>query len=243
MARRILIGIAGGTASGKTLVAQRLDDELGSKKVRILKLDSYYRDISHLSKGERSRQNFDHPDAFEMSLLREHLKILLEGGKVQVPVYDFSKHMRLKNTVVAGGEQIFILEGILVLEDPFLRQLMDIRVFIDADADIRLLRRIRRDVKLRGRTITSILDQYEQSVRPMYMQFIDPSKRYADIIVPGGGMNEVAIDLLKVKIQSLLAQGEAEERAARAKQSANKKKKKKKNPPAGAEKSNRRPAS
>jgi uridine kinase len=207
--RRILIGIAGGTASGKTLVAQRLYEDLGSKKVRILKLDSYYKDLSHLPPAERRRQNFDHPDAFEMELLRQHLKILLEGGRVEVPVYDFRRHVRLKRTVKAGGEQIFILEGIMVLVDPFLRELMDIRVYIDADPDIRLLRRIRRDVESRGRTIESVLEQYERSVRPMHIQFVEPSKRYADIIIPGGGMNNVAIDLLKVKIQSLLQEGEA----------------------------------
>ncbi|MBD3335446.1 MAG: uridine kinase [Candidatus Eisenbacteria bacterium] len=205
MGRRILIGIAGGTASGKTLVAERLNEDLRSKKVRILKLDSYYRDLSHMPPDERRRQNFDHPDAFEMDLLRQHLKVLLEGGRVQVPVYDYARHIRKRNTVPAGGEQIFILEGILVLVDPFLRELMDIRVFIDADPDVRLMRRIRRDVKMRGRTIASILDQYEGTVRPMYMQFVDPSKRYADIIVPGGGHNEVAVDLLKVKIRSLLS--------------------------------------
>jgi uridine kinase len=212
--RRILIGIAGGTASGKTLVAQRLFEDLGSKKVRILKLDSYYCDLSHIPLEERPKRNFDHPDAFEMGLLREHLKVLLEGGAVRVPVYDFKRHVRMKKTLPAGGEQIFILEGILVLVDPFLRQLMDIRVFIDADADVRILRRIRRDLRSRGRTLGSVLDQYEQSVRPMYVQFVEPSRRYADIIVPGGGHNEVAIDLLKVKIQSLLAESETERSSA-----------------------------
>jgi len=202
--RRLLIGIAGGTASGKTLVAQRLYEELGSDKVRILKLDSYYRDLSGLGPAERRRRNFDHPDAFEMDLLWEHLKVLLEGGTVEVPIYDFKRHVRSSKTLPAGGEQIFILEGILVLMDPFLRQLMDIRVYIDADPDIRVLRRIRRDVEFRARSIESVLDQYEKSVRPMHVQFVEPSKRFADIIIPGGGHNTVAIDLLKVKIASLI---------------------------------------
>lgn len=210
MGRRLLIGIAGGTASGKTLVAQRLNEGLGSDKVLIIKLDSYYRDLSNLPVAERQEQNFDHPDAFEMDLLREHLRVLLEGGNVQVPVYDFKRHIRKKKTITAGGQQIYILEGIMVLVDPFLRQLMDIRVYIDADPDVRLLRRVRRDVRFRARSIESILDQYEGSVQPMHVQFVEPSKRYADIIIPGGGMNVVAVDLLKVKIQSLLDAESAE---------------------------------
>jgi uridine kinase len=219
LARRLLIGIAGGTASGKTLVGQRLCEGLGSDKVLIIKLDSYYRDLSHLPPAERREMNFDHPDAFEMDLLREHLRILLEGGTIQVPVYDFKRHIRKKKTVTAGGQQIYILEGIMVLVDPFLRQLMDIRVYIDADPDVRLMRRVRRDVKFRGRNIDSVLGQYESSVHPMHVQFVEPSKRYADIIIPGGGHNTVAVDLLKVKIQSLLDENGAESSVGKGKAS------------------------
>jgi uridine kinase len=205
--RRILIGIAGGSASGKTLVAERITGELGSRKVVILKQDSYYRDISHLPLEGRRRQNFDHPDAFDRELLAEQLRVLLQGGAVRMPVYDFKRHLRLKKTIPIAGCRILIVEGILILDDPVLRALMDIRVYIDTDADIRLLRRIQRDVTERGRTLESVIEQYNGTVRPMHLQFVDPSKRFADIIIPEGGHNEVAIDLLVTKIRSILQAG------------------------------------
>ncbi len=202
--RRILIGIAGGSASGKTMVAERITGELGSRKVVILKQDSYYRDISHLPLEERRRQNFDHPDAFDRELLAEQLRVLLQGGAVRMPVYDFKRHLRLKKTIPIAGCRILIVEGILILDDPVLRALMDIKVYIDTDADIRLLRRIQRDVTERGRTLESVIEQYNGTVRPMHLQFVDPSKRFADVIIPEGGHNEVAIDLLVTKIRSIL---------------------------------------
>jgi uridine kinase len=205
--RRILIGIAGGSASGKTLVAERITGELGSRKIVILKQDSYYRDIAHLPIEERRRQNFDHPDAFDRELLAEQLRVLLQGGAVEMPVYDFKRHLRLKKTIPIAGCRILIVEGILILDDPILRALMDIKVYIDTDADIRLLRRIRRDVTERGRTLESVIEQYNGTVRPMHLQFVDPSKRFADIIIPEGGHNEVAIDLLVTKIRSILLSG------------------------------------
>jgi uridine kinase len=205
--RRVLIGIAGGSASGKTMVAERVTAELGSRKVVIIKQDSYYRDISRLPLDERQRQNFDHPDAFDRELLHEHLRVLLEGGAIEMPVYDFRRHLRLKRTVRVSGCQILIVEGILILDDPLLRALMDIKVYIDTDPDVRLIRRIRRDVTARGRTLESVLAQYDQSVRPMHLQFVDPSKRYADVIIPEGGHNEVAIDLLVTKVRSILEAG------------------------------------
>jgi uridine kinase len=205
--RRILIGIAGGSASGKTLVAERITGELGSRKVVILKQDSYYRDISHMSLEERRRQNFDHPDAFDRELLAEQLRVLLQGGAVRMPVYDFKRHLRLKKTIPIAGCRILIVEGILLLDDPVLRALMDIKVYIDTDPDIRLLRRIQRDVTERGRTLESVIEQYNGTVRPMHLQFVDPSKRFADIIIPEGGHNEVAIDLLVTKIRSILLSG------------------------------------
>ena len=205
MKRGALIGIAGGSASGKTLVAQRLYEELGSDKVLILKQDSYYKDLGHLPLRERRAHNFDHPDAFDTELLIRHLAMLLEGGEVDMPIYDFRRHVRSRKTSKVGGYEILVLEGILVLDDPTLREMMDIKVYIDTDADIRLTRRISRDVHERGRTVQDVLDQYEESVRPMHLQFVEPSKRYADIIIPEGGHNWVAIDLLKTKIEAVLA--------------------------------------
>ncbi len=202
--RRVLIGLAGGTASGKTVVADRISAELGSRKVALLKQDSYYADLRHLPLAERKKENFDHPDAFDRGLLYTHLRRLLEGSAIEVPVYDFKRHLRKKNTIPISGCQIIILEGILILDDPTLRALMDIKVYIDTDPDIRLLRRIQRDVADRGRTLASVLDQYVNSVRPMHLQFVEPSKRYADVIIPEGGYNTVAIDLLVTKIRTIL---------------------------------------
>jgi len=200
----ILIGIAGGSGSGKTLVAKRIFDELGSDKVIIIQQDSYYKDLSHLTLEERNKQNFDHPDAFDNELLLLHLKKLLSGNHVDQPIYDFTIHSRKKETNRIGDHVIIVLEGILILHDPNLRKIMDIKIYVDTDDDIRLIRRIRRDINERGRSLESILEQYENSVRPMQLQFIEPTKRYADIIIPEGGHNLVAIDLLKTKIQALL---------------------------------------
>ncbi len=206
MKPHILIGIAGGSGSGKTLVAQRIFDELGSDKVVIIQQDSYYKNLSHLTLGERKKQNFDHPDAFDHKLLISHLKDLLAGKYIDQPVYDYSIHSRTKETKRIGEHIILVLEGILILHDPEIRKLMDIKIYVDTDDDIRLIRRIRRDVNERRRSLESILDQYENSVRPMHRQFIEPTKRYADIIIPEGGYNWVAIDLLKTKIKVLLAE-------------------------------------
>jgi uridine kinase len=204
MSRGILIGIAGGSGSGKTLVSDTIYRELGSDKVVIIKQDSYYKDLYPLPYEERCRQNFDHPDAFDMPLLRDQMQKLLHGEEIQQPVYDFTQHRRTEETIAIGPHVVIVLEGILILDDPYLRDLMDIKVFIDTDPDIRFIRRLRRDLNERGRTIESIIDQYENSVRPMHLQFVEPSKRYADIIIPQGGHNVVAIDLLKTKIRSLL---------------------------------------
>ncbi|MBP7669213.1 MAG: uridine kinase [Candidatus Eisenbacteria bacterium] len=203
--RRVLIGVAGGSASGKTLVAQRITEQLGSRKIAIIKQDSYYRNLEDLPIEERSRQNFDHPDAFDRELLAGHMRVLLEGGAIRMPIYDFKRHLRTRRTKLVSGCQIIIVEGILILDDPLLRALMDIKVYIDTDADIRLLRRIRRDVTERGRTLDSVIAQYESTVRPMHMQFVEPSKRYADVIIPEGGHNRVGVDLLVTKIRVLLA--------------------------------------
>jgi uridine kinase len=204
MSKRILIGIAGGSGSGKTLVARTIVRDLGSSRVVILDQDSYYRDLDDIPLAERDLRNFDHPDAFDNQLLRSHVKDLLQGRTIQQPIYDYTRHARLKEQRTVGDHAVIVLEGILIFVDEELRDLMDIKVFIDADPDVRLLRRIERDIKERGRAIESILRQYQATVRPMHLQFVEPSKRYADLIVPEGGHNRVAIDLMKVKIKDLL---------------------------------------
>ncbi len=204
MERPLLLGIAGGSASGKTLVTSTLIANLGSREVVMIEQDSYYRDFADLSVEDRAKLNFDHPDAFDRELLIDHMQMLLRGQPIDKPKYDFTKHRRLPETEHVEGQSVVVLEGILVLEDPALRRLMDIKVFIDTDADVRLTRRIRRDITERGRSLESVLTQYEQMVRPMHQQFVEPSKRYADIIIPEGGKNKVAIDLLVTKVRSML---------------------------------------
>ena len=204
MSKRILIGIAGGSGSGKTLVARTIVRDLGSSRVAIVDQDSYYRDLDDIPMADRDLRNFDHPDAFDNELLKRHIKDLLEGKPVEQPIYDYVRHARLKETQTIGDHLVIVLEGILIFGDEELRDLMDIKLFIDADADVRLVRRIERDVHERGRSIETILRQYQATVRPMHLQFVEPSKRYADLIVPEGGHNRVAIDLMKVKIKDLL---------------------------------------
>lgn len=202
--RGILIGIAGGTGAGKTLVAQSISEDIGSEKVLILEQDSYYKDLRNIPLGERESRNFDHPEAFDRDLLKSHLETLLAGGEAEVPIYDMRTHTRNPQPVKVKGRPIIILDGILILEDPAIRQLMDIKLFVDADPDIRFIRRLKRDLTERGRTLDQVIRQYEASVRPMHLQFVEPSKRYADLVIPEGGYNAVAIDLLKTKVRSLL---------------------------------------
>ena len=210
MSKRILIGIAGGSGSGKTLVARTIVRELGSARVAIIDQDSYYKDLDEIPMADREVRNFDHPDAFNNELLIAHLRDLLEGRPIEQPTYDYMRHARLKETKTVGDHLVVVLEGILIFVDGALRDLMDIKVFIDTDADVRLIRRLERDIHERGRSVEMILRQYQQSVRPMHLQFVEPSKRYADIIIPEGGHNKVAIDLMKVKIKDLLRErGEA----------------------------------
>ncbi len=208
MKRGILIGIAGASGSGKTLVANTIIERLGSDKVVLIQEDSYYKDLSDIPLDERAGLNFDHPDAFDHDLLAEHLTLLLQGKTIAHPIYDYKTHSRLKETRTVGPHTIVILEGILVLNEPKLRELMDIRVFIDTALDICFIRRLQRDIEERGRSVESVITQYQNTVRPMYFQFIEPSKRYADIIIPRGGKNLVAIDILTTKIRSLLLQQE-----------------------------------
>jgi uridine kinase len=209
MSKRILIGIAGGSGSGKTLVARTIVRDLGSSRVAIIDQDSYYRDLDDIPMADRDLRNFDHPEAFDNDLLKRHIKDLLQGKPVEQPIYDYTRHARLKETQPVGDHLVIVLEGILIFGDEELRDLMDIKLFIDADADVRLVRRIERDVRERGRSIETILRQYQTTVRPMHLQFVEPSKRYADLIVPEGGHNRVAIDLMKVKIKDLLRERDA----------------------------------
>src|SRR5262245_10749780 len=204
MSRRILIGIAGGSGSGKTLVARNIVRELGSDRVVIIGQDSYYRDLENIPFRDREVRNFDHPEAFDNELLRRHVRDLLEGRAVEQPIYDYTEHRRLPETRHIGDHLVVVLEGILIFVDPELRAMMDIKLFVDADADVRFIRRLRRDLVERGRSVDSIIRQYEESVRPMHMQFVEPTKRYADLIIPEGGHNRVAIDLVKTKISELL---------------------------------------
>jgi uridine kinase len=202
-----LIGICGGSGSGKTLVARTVEAALGADNVLLMEQDSYYRDLSHLPLEERHKINFDHPSAFDNDLLLSHLHKLLSGEAVRMPEYDYTQHTRSSKVRDILPRAVMLLDGILVFEDHRLRDLMDIRVFVDAESDIRLARRIRRDIAERGRTLEAVLEQYETQVKPMHEQFVEPFKRYADIIIPQGGMNTVAVDMLVTKVRDLLRNG------------------------------------
>lgn len=204
--KTIIIGISGASASGKSLLANTIVSELGSKKVAVISEDSYYKDLSHLPMEERAAVNFDHPDSFDHQLLLVHLKALQNGEAIEVPIYDFALHQRSGKTRTIGKHAIIVLEGILLFVEPYLREVMDIRIFMDTPLDICLLRRLQRDVLERERSVKSVMDQYESTVRPMYLQFIEPSKRYADIIVPRGGENRIAIEMIKAKMRELLSE-------------------------------------
>ncbi len=203
--RPILIGIAGGTGSGKTLVARTLVERLGNDRVAIVEQDCYYKANWDLPFEERAKVNYDHPDAFDHELLLDHVRRLLKGEGIDMPVYDYVQHARSQDRSVRVENHLcVILEGILVLHDPVLRRKMDIKLFVDTDDDVRFIRRLRRDVKERGRNLDGVIEQYETVVAPMHRQFVEPTKRYADIIIPQGGQNLVAVDLLQTKIASLL---------------------------------------
>ena len=204
MKRGILIGISGASGSGKTLVTRNIFEKLGSEKVVIIQEDSYYKDLSHIPFDERTGKNFDHPDAFDHLYLVEQIEALLSGESISHPIYDYTTHCRKEETRLIGPHDVIFLEGILVLSEPRLRELMDIKVFVDTDPDICFIRRLKRDLSERGRDVNSVINQYTETVRPMYFQFIEPSKRYADIIIPEGGMNRVAVDILTAKIRSTL---------------------------------------
>ncbi len=201
----IIIGISGPSASGKSLLANTIVSELGSEKVVVISEDAYYKDHSHLPFAEREKINFDHPNEFDHALLCEHLRRLQQGEFVDIPLYSHSKHIRLPETRRIGRHAIIVLEGILLLSDKALREIMDIRIFMSTPLDICLTRRLKRDVVERHRSFESVIHQYETTVRPMYFQFIEPSSRFADIIVPRGGENRIAIDMIQAKMRELLA--------------------------------------
>lgn len=202
--KRMIIGIAGGTGSGKTTVGNAIIDQLNQKEVVIISQDCYYLDRSDLTPAEREKINYDHPDAFDNRLLISHLKQLMAGKPVERPVYSYVTHSRLKETVPIEPVRVVILEGIMVLVDPNLRELMDIKLYVDTDPDVRFIRRLTRDIEERGRSVKSVIQQYVNVVRLMHMEFVEPSKRYANIIVPEGGYNEVAVDIIVTKIKSIL---------------------------------------
>ncbi|RDW19341.1 uridine kinase [Oceanobacillus arenosus] len=201
----VVIGVAGGSGSGKTSVTRSIYEQFTDKTILVLEQDYYYKDQSHLAFEERLNTNYDHPLAFDNDLLIEHLKDLLNQKAIDKPVYDYKNHTRSQEVIHVEPKEVIIVEGILILDDARLMDLMDIKVFVDTDADLRIIRRLLRDIKERGRTIDSVIDQYLDNVRPSHLQFIEPTKRYADIIIPEGGQNHVAIDILASKIESILA--------------------------------------
>lgn len=206
MPRPIVIGVAGGSGSGKTTVVHRITDSLGPEHVTVLEHDRYYRHRGDLRLEERAALNYDHPDALETDLLVSHVRALREGRAVDLPVYDFTLHARRPATEPAQARRAIIVEGILIYTDPTLRELMDVKVFVDTDPDTRFIRRLKRDVAERGRTLESVIDQYLTTVKPMHFEFVEPTRRYADILIPQGGHNPIAIDLLLGLIRGLALQ-------------------------------------
>lgn len=204
MKKPILIGITGGTGSGKSTIAKEIFNQFNEDCIAMIEQDSYYKDQNNLSMEERVKTNYDHPKAFDNDLLVSHLEELLNGKSVEKPIYDFALHTRIEDTVVVEPKEIIIVEGILVLEDSRIRELLDIKIYVDTDADVRIIRRLVRDINERGRTVDSVINQYLSVVRPMHLQFTEPTKRHADLIIPEGGQNKVAIDIMVAKIKQIL---------------------------------------
>ena len=208
MKRPIFIGITGGTGSGKSTIAKEIYRQFGEDCIAMIEQDSYYKDQSHLSMEDRVKTNYDHPNAFDNNLLVSHLESLLNGHSIQKPSYDFSIHNRIEDTTKVEPKEIVIVEGILILEDPRIRELLDIKIYVDTDADVRIIRRMVRDINERGRTMESVINQYLNVVKPMHNQFTEPTKKFADIIIPEGGHNKVAIDIIVAKIKDVLGKYE-----------------------------------
>jgi len=200
----LIIGIAGGSGSGKTTVAQKILTRVGTERIAYIQHDSYYKDLSGLPANLKKEINFDHPDSLETQLLIQHVLALRDFQTVEVPIYDFSTDSRTDQTYSIDARNVVIVEGILIFAEPELRKLFDVKIFVDTDADVRLIRRLRRDITERGRSTESVINQYEATVRPMHLEFVEPSKRYADVIIPEGGHNTAALDMVVARIESLL---------------------------------------
>jgi uridine kinase len=202
--KTLCIGVAGGTGSGKTTVANEIVRRVGRKRIVTVNQDRYYHDLAPFDEHERIHHNFDHPSAIEESLLVEHVGLLKSGRPAPLPVYDFTRHVRTASTEVAHPQPVILIEGILVLAIPALRELLDVKIFVDTDADLRFIRRLRRDMDERGRSLESVIEQYIATVRPMHLEFVENSKRWADVIIPEGGYNIVALDLVISRIEKML---------------------------------------
>jgi uridine kinase len=200
----LVIGIAGGTGSGKTTVARTILRRVGAEYIAFLPHDAYYRDLRDLPIEERRQLNFDHPDSLETELMIQHLKELKAWRSIDLPVYDFATHTRIDRTVLVEPQPVILVDGILIFYEVELRKLFDVRIFVDTDADIRFIRRLQRDITERGRTAESVMQQYLETVRPMHMEFVEPSKRYADVIIPEGGFNSVALDMVVSRVEAML---------------------------------------
>lgn len=200
----VVIGVAGGTGSGKTTVAREILKRAGTKQISLIQHDAYYKDLSDLPLAQRAMFNFDHPDALDNELLIAHLKELKAGRAIEMPVYDFKTHTRTKQVQRVEPSRVILVEGILIFADKQLRDLMDVKIYVDTDPDIRFIRRLQRDIAERGRTMESVIHQYLTTVRPMHQEFVEPSKRYADVIIPEGGFNEVAMEMVAARIRALL---------------------------------------
>lgn len=204
MTKPLVIGVAGGSGSGKTTVVDYIYEAIGPLNILRIQHDYYYRDLKHLPFEERIKQNFDHPSSLETELLIRHLQALLEGYSVEVPLYDFKNHIRKEKSITLTPTKVILLDGILIFSEPELLELMDVKIFVDTDDDVRLLRRLKRDILERGRSVESVLTQYETFVRPMHIEFVEPSKRNADVIIPRGGKNRVALEMVTSLINSKL---------------------------------------
>ena len=200
----LVIGIAGGTGSGKTTISNLIIDRVGRENIASLSHDAYYRDMVNLPFKKRAKVNYDHPDSLESELLVEQIKQLKRGNTIHMPVYDFTTHSRKQETVTINPQPVILVDGILIFVEKDLRKLFDVKIFVDTDADLRFIRRLERDISERGRTQESVIKQYLKTVRPMHLEFVEPSKRYADVIIPEGGMNQVALDMVTARIEELL---------------------------------------
>ena len=201
----LVIGIAGGSGSGKTTVAQAILQRVGPERISFLQHDAYYKDLSGLPPAQRIEVNFDHPNSLDSELLTQHIRDLRDGNPIEVPIYDFSHHSRTTKTYTVQARGVILVEGILIFAEPALRNLFDVKIYVDTDSDLRFIRRLQRDILERGRTTESVIKQYLNTVRPMHLEFVEPSKRYADIIIPEGGFNTAALDMVVARIESMLS--------------------------------------